>query len=202
MHNKNGDHSFSGFHMRPVPEEQSEAQHSKTRAPSYLRPFSMVPCWNRFCGAHFTSIWIRKPVHPHIERLLFQMSRGGCFAYQGGMWYCKFPFQGIVPCALMLFTSQVDVIDKLCYIIMYCLTSIYRSGFIWILAYLYLAQHLRAALKLMVVSKVLYFFISVFNSLLTLHFFNDVHVSIYIYIYTCSVLWLLLLHHFSKITIH
>ena len=81
------------------------------------------------------------------------------------------------------FTSQVDVIDKLCYIIMYCLTSIYRSGFIWILAYLYLAQHLRAALKLMVVSKVLYFFISVFNSLLTLHFFNDVHVSIYIYIY-------------------
>ena len=32
----------------------------------------------------------------------------------------------------------------------------------------------------MVVSKVLYFFISVFNSLLTLHFFNDVHVSIII----------------------
>ena len=80
------------------------------------------------------------------------------------------------------FNSQVDVIDKLCYIIMYCLTSIYRSGFIWILAYLYLAQHLRAALN----AKVLYFFISVFNSLLTLHFFNDVHVSIYIY--TCSVL--------------
>ena len=47
------------------------------------------------------------------------------------------------------FTSQVDVINKLCYIIMYCLTSIiiYRSGFIWILAYLYLAQHLRAALN-------------------------------------------------------
>ena len=82
------------------------------------------------------------------------------------------------------FTSQVDVIDKLCYIIMYCLTSIYRSGFIWILAYLYLALHLRAALKLMVVSKVLYFFISVFNSLLTLHFFNDVHVSMYIYLFS------------------
>ena len=24
MHNKNGDYSFSGFHMRPVPEEQLE----------------------------------------------------------------------------------------------------------------------------------------------------------------------------------
>ena len=82
------------------------------------------------------------------------------------------------------FTSQVDVIDKLSYIIMYCLTSIYRSGFTWILAYLYLAQHLRAALKLMVVSKVLHFFISVFDSLLTLHFFNDVHVSMYIYLFS------------------